>query len=1026
MAKTSTIQVKFEGYDKTFSNINAIAEELTNLTDDVIKVEEQLAKADFGSDQWNELSQNLIENTKLVEDFGKAVEETGVVSVDQLNKATAGLVKTNKKLEDSNAKLERSQEDLAAASKERSDALIDAGVKITQAFVTTTGTILSFASSEEDAQLITAKLAQTMAIADSIEQSYNAVKAIGEVRTKALAVAEAQKTVVTAAGTVATEGAAVATTFLGRAIQFMLGPIGLVIGAVGALVSGYFLFRKSTKDVIDQQTKLNEKLLESAERNIALRRALAETNTFFEKDDIKRQEKYYEKAKELAEANFVVQDKALRRLEQTRKDIFARATEKELNDLDKLIDEQKIKRTQAQLEYNKLNEEERDFKIDTARDALNRVLDLQIQELSSKEGFNDKRKIIDLEYEKVKNDLDARRKKGDLTANADALIAYQEYNNNIINNDRDVANFELEQRQRVTEQRLADLALIDTTTARFQEIEIQRAIELDALNVQLSNQQIKSATEYETKLNDINNKAKNSTLVLLKQIKDETKAIADESKQISLDLLISDLNKISQDLAVDKSNQLKAIAATTASDLSKLDEEYAKSIEALGDINSVELEKQAEALTKNYEVKKAVIKKGEEEATKIVEENSAQRVYTEKLALQDIAESTSDILKSIVANEKLTIKERISANQELIKLQLDRLKILELEEIRLAKSPEAIDAIKNKYNNLRLSIISVGEATDKAIAASKFTKISNAIGDVNTIVQAGFQLTSQIIDLQTAALDAKLGAIDEKRQAIEDKLEQLNGAIAQTQTEISTLNSLIQDSEGSRRAFLIEGLEREQATRDNLAEKIRNEEDLKKGLAEEEKRINKQKEEQQKKADRLQRISTAIAAIATAVQAGLAVAKTAAETGTASPLFVPLTIAAIAAGIGAVTAIVGSVQKFEDGGELKGPSHDNGGIRGTGRFNNIEVEGGEFIINKESTKNNKSLLEAINNQGRFKKFANGGTLEPNILGMNKVVSTSNTVNAIESLAAKELQIGVVDIITAIDRVNKININTKIG
>ena len=55
----------------------------------------------------------------------------------------------------------------------------------------------------------------------------------------------------------------------------------------------------------------------------------------------------------------------------------------------------------------------------------------------------------------------------------------------------------------------------------------------------------------------------------------------------------------------------------------------------------------------------------------------------------------------------------------------------------------------------------------------------------------------------------------------------------------------------------------------------------------------------------------------------------------------------------------GHSKKAEKGGLLKGPSHDKGGIP-------IEVEGGEYIIKKESVNNNtESVLEYINENGKL-------------------------------------------------------------
>jgi hypothetical protein len=52
--------------------------------------------------------------------------------------------------------------------------------------------------------------------------------------------------------------------------------------------------------------------------------------------------------------------------------------------------------------------------------------------------------------------------------------------------------------------------------------------------------------------------------------------------------------------------------------------------------------------------------------------------------------------------------------------------------------------------------------------------------------------------------------------------------------------------------------------------------------------------------------------------------------------------------------------KFEKGGLLSGPSHAEGGIRGTGKFADVEVEGGEFITSKVATANNLPTLQHIN------------------------------------------------------------------
>lgn len=71
-------------------------------------------------------------------------------------------------------------------------------------------------------------------------------------------------------------------------------------------------------------------------------------------------------------------------------------------------------------------------------------------------------------------------------------------------------------------------------------------------------------------------------------------------------------------------------------------------------------------------------------------------------------------------------------------------------------------------------------------------------------------------------------------------------------------------------------------------------------------------------------------------------------------------------GSGAWKAI--STLRREDGGLLYGPSHAKGGMRISGT--NMEVEGGEFVVNKKATQKNLGLLQAINRD----KYEDGGIL----------------------------------------------------
>jgi len=74
-----------------------------------------------------------------------------------------------------------------------------------------------------------------------------------------------------------------------------------------------------------------------------------------------------------------------------------------------------------------------------------------------------------------------------------------------------------------------------------------------------------------------------------------------------------------------------------------------------------------------------------------------------------------------------------------------------------------------------------------------------------------------------------------------------------------------------------------------------------------------------------------------------------------------------------------------NGGLLNGPSHANGGMHIVG--SNIEVEGGEFVVNKHATKRNLGLLTSIN------QMSDGGVIAPredNSIKPIKVIPVSDS------------------------------------
>jgi hypothetical protein len=112
-------------------------------------------------------------------------------------------------------------------------------------------------------------------------------------------------------------------------------------------------------------------------------------------------------------------------------------------------------------------------------------------------------------------------------------------------------------------------------------------------------------------------------------------------------------------------------------------------------------------------------------------------------------------------------------------------------------------------------------------------------------------------------------------------------------------------------------------------------------------------------------------------------------TALGTPLIGPI-LAGIAGALGAAQiAIIASqpTPKFAKGGILNGASHNNGGIPTPYG----ELEGGEAVINKRSTRLFTPLLSAINEAGGGVKFANGGVLQPMVNSVDSSFQMQNMI-----------------------------------
>lgn len=251
---------------------------------------------------------------------------------------------------------------------------------------------------------------------------------------------------------------------------------------------------------------------------------------------------------------------------------------------------------------------------------------------------------------------------------------------------------------------------------------------------------------------------------------------------------------------------------------------------------------------------------------------------------------------------------------------------------------DLMEEMENSDYSLPLATIS----EDNTSPFAKLLGVTNE--DLEVIKGKALQAAQQIYNsIQKMSQQATQRRLDDELQAIEDK----------TESEKAILKSKLDNGVLSQKQY-----EKKIAAIDEAAEKRR--EEAKKEAFEKEKKWN---------------ILTAIMNTAMGVTAALK----------QLPSPKAWIEAALVTATGTAQVATIAAQKYARGGELHGASHAQGGIKGSINGHNIELEGGEVVINKRSSAKYRKALSLINSdngwgvdfansRGGGYKFAKGGIL----------------------------------------------------
>lgn len=328
-----------------------------------------------------------------------------------------------------------------------------------------------------------------------------------------------------------------------------------------------------------------------------------------------------------------------------------------------------------------------------------------------------------------------------------------------------------------------------------------------------------------------------------------------------------------------------------------------------------------------------------------------------------------------------------------------------------------------------------GLAQDTADAAQDVTEnLKDVEGEfirsIQQYIQAlgqGLQtIMSAVWDAQDREFDNEARQLDKLNDSLQKAMDKNEEILERHKNNVDSIEDELQTARGSRREHLIDQLNAEVlAERKAAAEK--------KKLEKEQEALEKKQEELDKKRQMAQ-YQRELANI-------LVSGALAAVNAYATKPFVPVGLAMGSLSL-ALTAAQYAIAKanppkFANGGLLEGKSHAQGGIRAGG----VELEGQEYVVNKQTTMKNLDLLEYINSnrkkinisdlidfyqgdtprknvQSIKTKFANGGAL-PSI--RTDIDINDRLINAFEDYSNRPSVVQVVDIIDKTQKVNNVKV-----
>ena len=494
-------------------------------------------------------------------------------------------------------------------------------------------------------------------------------------------------------------------------------------------------------------------------------------------------------------------------------------------------------------------------------------------------------------------------------------------------------------------------------------------------------------------------------------------------------------------------------------------EEERKKIEEKAWLDETTKQAEIESMEKVMALKTSQLQK--EMAAQLKSYETTKKHYVEKNKL------TVDASKAQQAAELLKIDITTKAGQEELDSRMEVHQEILAEQENFTKALQALDAEmypkdggekdapkawKDRWKDLVQKTGDYTNAINSSTTAMFGAITKNIDQDIAIAKEKITELTKKITsakeELKQVQIDSANDLERSKGQLLADEENKEDGDAEKMRAELEELQTLYDakhamDEENKRRkdeaGYQDQQLAEDQLKRFNdlkgehvdYALSLENKTNADKEAAEEVSNLEKEKEKQEAEVKKKEKEKKKVEAAQQVIQASVNIAQGITKAWALGPIAGPIMAAVVgAAGLVQMTFMGKQINKLKDGGLLRGLSHARGGMPILG--SNVEVEGGEYVVNKQSTSKNLGLLEYINGERRGLGYMDMNTYfgeqsvppsfltqmmnEPSVvpqLPMNESVDTNRILSAIDSINFQP-RVSVTDINTVHDNMVKVD------